>query len=97
MCRGGPSANVPPTPPFGCGGAWRSYDARMAVWAVDVRVGDHVTRIVSSPWWTVVAAVALVLTLATVVTLGLIWMRQRRRSSGAAGLLRSGQPGAGSG
>ena len=67
------------------------------MWAVDIPVRDHVTRMVIAPWWTVVAAVVLVLTLATAVTLGLIWMRQRRRSSGAAGVLRSGQPGAGSG
>jgi len=54
----------------------------MAMWAIDVPVGDHTTRtIIDSPWWVLVLEVALVIAMLVAVMLGVMLVRQRRRSS----------------
>jgi hypothetical protein len=54
----------------------------MAIWATDIKVQLHETRvIVGHPWWPLALAVVLVVP----ISVGLIWLRRRRRSSTSAG------------
>jgi len=55
----------------------------MVMWATDIQVGNHATsRIVGSgPWW----LLALVVVPVVATSVGLIWLRRRRRSSTSVG------------
>ena len=54
------------------------------MWAIDIPVREHVSISYSGHvWWAVALAVVLVVALVAAFTLGLIWVRRRRRSASA--------------